>query len=344
LLCYDDYGVGGGTYQGSYLRVIDTAGATLTETQVSGTGTPPSRGNQFQPVASVTDGGFYFVSAGFTSGGATRYANFHETLNAGGTITYNKSTLSWAPAGQRLGTTSHWGVNGHRIDEHGYLDVDRSSGVRRGTLYFITNRNPNPSDPSQDQGDIWLSKSVNNGAGWTSARIPSGTGRTQYFPMMDVDDQGWVHVAYYENGEGIEDSGALNAFAANVFYTLSKDGGQTWFPPTQVNEVDNEMFLDDPPAELGAFDYYLIGDYMQIQAFGTGPGTSAYVLWTNYNTYRADDGVGTKKERIVATVVTTPLLPSATPVQIGGLALLLMVSSAAALALRRRPVPVSARK
>jgi hypothetical protein len=254
----------------------------------------------------------------------------------GATMNFNRSSISWAPAGQRLGTTSHWGVNGYRIDDHGFLDIDRSSGPRRGTLYFITNRNPNPTDATQDQGDLWLSKSVNNGATWTSARIPTTAGRTQFFPMMDVDEQGWVHVAYYENGQGIYDGGVLNAFTANVLYTVSRDGGLTWMPITQVNDASNALVMDDPPSELGAFDYYLIGDYMQLQAYGAGVGTSAYVLWTQFDTFRADDAVGTKKQRVMASVVTTPIAPGSTPLQASVLAMTLAVLGAAALAIRRR--------
>ena len=74
LLCYDDFSEGGGTYAGSYLRVLDADGAMVSEVQMSGLGTPPFRGTQFQPVAGVNDGQFYLVSTRLADGGATRNA------------------------------------------------------------------------------------------------------------------------------------------------------------------------------------------------------------------------------------------------------------------------------
>src|SRR5207244_1372981 len=54
-LTYDDFGAGHTGYVGSFLQVIDTAGNPVIELQTSGTGSPPFRGSQMQPVAGVTD-------------------------------------------------------------------------------------------------------------------------------------------------------------------------------------------------------------------------------------------------------------------------------------------------
>lgn len=339
-ICYDDYGPAGSGYSGSYLRVLSPTGDSLTEVQLSGTGTPPFRGNQFQPVAGGPqngDGFIYLVSSATSGGGATQIAYFHTIGGGGaGSAFYLLSTLSWAPAGQRLGASQRWGVNGHRIDNHGYLAIDRSNGPRSGRLYFITNRNPNPSDPTKDQGDLYLSVSTSGGATWSSARIPTVVGRTQYFPMMDVDAQGWIHVAYYENGPGQQDNGALNAGSAAVYYTVSRDGGLTWSPSQPVNDPGNALVMEDPPIELGAFGYYMIGDYMQLRATGTGAATSVYVVWTGFDKRRTDTGPGDKKERVMATIVTTPPAPGTSPAHAGLLALILACTGAAALFTRRR--------
>jgi hypothetical protein len=339
-VCYDDFGPAGSGYAGSYLRVLSSTGDSLSEIQLSGNGTPPFRGNQFQPMSGGrqnADGHLYLVSSAVSGGGATQIANFHEITGAGGgTATYLKSTLSWASAGQRLGASNRWGVNGHRIDSRGYLAIDRSTGPRSGRLYFITNRNPNPGDASQDQGDLYLSVSTSGGSSWTTGKIPTAVGRTQYFPMMDVDAQGWIHVAYYENGFGSVNNGALNAGTASVYYTVSRDGGLTWSPVVQVNDQANTLVMEDPPIELGGFGYYMIGDYMQLRATGVGAATSAYVVWTGFDRRRTDTGPGDKKERVIATVVNTPPAPGTTPRQAGLLALLLAGTGAAALFTRRR--------
>jgi len=342
-LCYDDFGPGGSGFVGSNLRIMGWTGVStfdsLSQAQMSGSGTPPSppfRGNQFQPVAGTNDGQFFMVSTALAGSplGSTVNALFHELTNGGATASYSKSVLSWAPAGQKLGSTTHWGVNGHRIDEHGTLAIDRSSGPRRGYLYFVSNRNPNPSDPSKDQGDVFLSVSVTRASSWSTARIPLPFNKTQYFPMLDVDSQGWLHLAYYQNENGVFDAGVLNAGRADVYYTVSRDGGQTWANPVRVNQEENHLELEDPPVELGGFDYYMIGDYMQIRGVGTGEGTTAaYVLWTGFNKYRNDDSVGDKKERVNATRVIAPAAPATDTA--GLIALLSLLAIAGAVVLRR---------
>ena len=332
-LCYDDWGPAGAGYVGSNLEVL-VADTISAEVPLSGTGTVPFRGTQFQPVSGLTDGQIFLVSNSLSNGGATVSATFHQ-LDAGGTIqAFNKSTLSWAPAGQKLGATTHWGVNGHRIDERGTLAIDRTFGPRRDYVYFISDRNPNPTNPSLDQGDLYLSVSVNRCASWTTARIPVQDGRTQFFPMMDVDAQGWIHVAFYQNEAGYVDGGALNAGTVNVYYTVSRDGGQSWTPPVLVNQFAHYLNMEDPPIQLSSSDYDLLGDYMQIRATGTGDQTTAYVAWTGYDQYRSDDAVGSKKQRVYVTRLATPAAPGASPRSLAGIALALV--AAGALVLRRR--------
>ena len=99
---------------------------------------------------------------------------------------------------------------------------------------------------------------------------------------MDVDDNGWIHVAYYQNETGIVDGGVLNASTANLYYTLSVDGGLTWAPHVQINDSGNALDYFDPPLDLSSRSYYLIGDYCQIKAATSG-GTRPYVYWSGYD-------------------------------------------------------------
>ncbi len=304
-LTYDDYGAGNTGYVGSFLQVIDTAGNPVIELQTSGTGSPPFQGSQMQPVAGVTDGTVYLQAAALSLSppvGATWIAEFHVITNAGaGPNTFMKSSMSWAAAGQQLGATTRWGLNGFRIDNHGYLAIDRSSGPRRGSLYFISNRNPNPANTALDQGDVYLSVSTDGAMTWTTAAIPTATGKTQYFPMLDVDGQGAMHVAYYQNEDGV-----LNASTANVYYTNSADGGTTWTTPVQVNAAGNTLNLDNPPPDRASTQYYLIGDYAQLRATGTGDATKVYVLWSGYDRTRPGTTVGNTPDRVLCTTVAQP--------------------------------------
>ena len=121
-----------------------------------------------------------------------------------------------------------------------------------------------------------------------------------------------------------------------MFYTVSRDGGATWTPPTRVNQVAHYLNMEDPPLQLSSFDYDLLGDYMQLRAAGTGSSTAAYVGWTGYDQYRADDAVGTKKQRVYVTRVLPPDALGATPGTAAVMAAALAAAGALALYLRRR--------
>ncbi len=304
-LCYDDWGAGFSGYVGSFLQVVSSAGAPIAELQIADL-VGPFEGSQMQPVAGTLDGQVFIQSVAISGApsGATRHANFHEITNAGaGPNTILKSSLSWSAAGQQMGGTSRWGVNGHRKDDHGFLDIDRSFGPRRGHLFFISNRNPNPANATLDQGDVYLSVSINGATSWSSAIIPTGAGKTQYFPMLDVDDNGNLHVAYYQNESGATNGGVLNANAANLYYTLSTNGGTSWSTPVQVNTASNALDMEDPPPNRAAANYYMNGDYAQLQATGTGAATKVYVLWSGYDKDRNNAFVGDKKERVYCTTL-----------------------------------------
>ncbi|MGH7427787.1 MAG: hypothetical protein ACREJ4_05450, partial [Candidatus Methylomirabilaceae bacterium] len=58
---------------------------------------------------------------------------FHALSGGGaGPNSFEVSRLEFATAGQPLGPEGYFGVNGFRIDDLGFLDIDRSQGQRRG--------------------------------------------------------------------------------------------------------------------------------------------------------------------------------------------------------------------
>jgi len=294
-LCYDIFDLGFFTYGGTFLQAISSGGAALSEI--------PLEGMWPQPVAGVVDGSVY-VKSGTGPLGGTMTVRFHEITNGGaGPNTLNKSLFSYTRAGYTFNNPQYRPfINGHRIDPAGYLDIDRSSGPRRGCLYYISNRNPNPGQPTQDQGDVYISASTDSAVSWSSALIPTVAGKTQYFPLLDVDEQGWLHVAYYQNDTGSINGGVLYASTANLHYTVSTDGGNSWTPPVQVNDPANALDYEDPPPIPGS-NTYLIGDYQSMQAAGSGSSTKAYVLWTGYDKDRSDTLAGDAKARVYCTTV-----------------------------------------
>src|SRR2546425_208872 len=175
----------------------------------------------------VADGQVYLMANAPSSDGTTAYVLIHEVTGGGSSLLPDKAIWNYVPAGQRLGSTSRFGLNGHRTGGPS-MDIDRSTGRRRGTLYIIVDENPNPADPTLDQGDVVLALSSDGGVTWSSATLPGlAAGKTQFFSMIDVDANGWIHVAYYQNETGGTNGGVLNAGSADVYYTGSSDGGQT---------------------------------------------------------------------------------------------------------------------
>jgi len=302
-LCYDEWASSAFTsYLGSYLQVVSPAGLALTKVQTSNGGS----GLQFQPVAGTSDGTIYLLSRNLSPSGNNVNVNayFHEITNGGaGPNTFSKSSIPWVHAGQRFGTTSRVGVNGHRMDRNGYLDIDHSTGLRRGYLYYIYNPNPNPDDSTVDQGDVGIAVSTDGASNWSSAVIPTAQGKTQYFPFMDVDEEGWLHAAYYQNETGSVDSGVLEASSADLYYTFSYDGGNSWSNSVQVNSPGNALDYEDPAPDRAFSSYYVIGDYQQLRAVNTDSTKKVYVLWSQYDKDRNYAFVGDSRDRVYCTTV-----------------------------------------
>lgn len=300
---YDDWGVNGGGYAGSWVQVISSTGTAVIEPQISSAAV--FNGTQLQPVAGVNDGQCYVMSLAQNANGSNRILLFHELTNGGANVTLNKSNMTFPTTGQSLGGSLRWGVNGHRINSHMFMAIDRTNGPRRGWLFVISNRNPTQGNPAFDQGDVYLSYSANGAVTWTSAILPGQTpGKTQFFAMMDVDDNGWLHVAYYQNESGATNGGVLNANTARVYYMISYNGGSTWTAPIVINDAANNLDYFDPPPNLAGQSYYLVGDYQRVRAAGAGCNTRAYILWTGYDKDRNDVSLNNKRERVICTTIT----------------------------------------
>jgi hypothetical protein len=292
-----------GAYVASYLHVVSPAGALLREVTTSN----PNQfhGSEMQPVPGINDGQVYLMSVSSNQTGDQLQLSFHEVNGAGTTLVSDKSAFAFYAVGQQLGTSGRWGVNGHRIGAQMQMDIDRSNGPRRGTLYVLSTLNPNHADPTMDQGDVYLSVSTDGAQTWVHTLIPGlAAGKTQFFGMLDVDEDGWIHVAYYQNETGSTDNGVLNASTANVYYTVSADGGLTWATHTLVNGPGDTLQYFDPPPDLLAQTYYLIGDYAQVRA-GRASGTKvAYVFWSGYDKNRDDITQFSKRDRGICTRMT----------------------------------------
>ena len=100
------------------------------------------------------------------------------------------------------------------------LAVDDSEGETDGYLYATWN------DDSLGDPDIMVIHSKDGGASWSEpVRVNSdeeGNGAIQFFPAVAVDEEGRVHMIFYDTRDDPEHT------LLNVYYSISEDFGQSW--------------------------------------------------------------------------------------------------------------------
>jgi len=126
------------------------------------------------------------------------------------------------------------------------LDTDTSNGPHKGTMYvnWADQRN------GEDDTDIWLSKSTDEGETWSDPiRVnDDAPGKHQFFSWMDIDPStGFIYIVFY-------DRRAYDDSQTDVYLAYSQDGGQTF---------TNQKISEKPftPNKLVFF-----GDYNDISA------------------------------------------------------------------------------
>ena len=109
---------------------------------------------------------------------------------------------------------------------------------------------------SSDELTIYMAKSNDNALTWSDPWViaPDITG-DQFIPWVEIDDQGGIHVIYYDTRNGNEPDTSPNA-TLDVYYSYSDDLGQTW----QETRVTPTSFTTP---ELIWGDYFLT-DYLSM--------------------------------------------------------------------------------
>lgn len=143
-------------------------------------------------------------------------------------------------------------------------------------VYVVANDDPtnNNQGAGFDDMDVFIIRSTNQGVNWSApAQIDAGpTGTTQFFPTAGIDDQtGCIAVTWYDTRTGATNT--ANNFLLDLFMRSSSDGGLTFSPAVQVNDV-----AFDP--DLGAGQRFpgtlRIGEYNGV-ALSNG---LAHAVWT----------------------------------------------------------------
>jgi len=145
---------------------------------------------------------------------------------------------------------------GIRVNGLPRIAIDKSAGSRSGWLYIVTT-DKNIS-PAGSDADIVLHRSTDGGLTWSEGiRInqdEKNNGKIQYFPAIDIDNNGGINIIYYDDRNTSSDS-------AEIFLSRSTDGGETW-----SDRVISDHKFKPKPVVGGSSNFQ--GDYITLIANG----------------------------------------------------------------------------
>lgn len=180
-----------------------------------------------------------------------------------------------------------------RVPQLPTLAVDPSSG----TLYAAW---PDTTDQAAGQAnvDVYFSRSTDQGDSWTTPVIVNGEGPNvgdQFFPWIEVDSQGRVHLVYLDSRHTVQNDNDVNGFF-DAYYAYSEDFGESWteFRLTPVSWNSDDDGLDR--------EFQFIGDYLGMAVAGdtvwpvypdtTHGDTDIYTNEISFDSCLAPDEVG----------------------------------------------------
>lgn len=158
-----------------------------------------------------------------------------------------------------------------RMHSYPVLDVDRSNGPNRGSIYVAWAETTNHRD-----ADIFIEKLPPPNGGNPQHSFPvkvnnDGSASDQFFPWLSVDaTNGWVEVGFYDRRDDPND--LLN----NMYLARSTDGGVSFGENTRVSAVSSDPRIQSQVG--GAFGGFIgLGDYIGMAATRG----KAHMLWTD---------------------------------------------------------------
>ena len=169
-------------------------------------------------------------------------------------LMFQKSTtggLTWLPNEQLITTIPggwDYNINGvQRCNGLPFTFCDLSNGPNKGTIYVNWSDQRNGVTDT----DIWLTKSSDGGATWSSPKRVNDDlpGKQQFMSAMTIDQvTGYLYVVFYDRRNYTSGNNT------DVYLAISKDGGNTF-----VNyQINANVF--SPNAS------YFFGDYIGISA------------------------------------------------------------------------------
>jgi hypothetical protein len=222
--------------------------------------TPPPRRCSGGSVAVGPGGKVSVVWAGMTPSApfTEDFVGSASSTDGGATWSVAQNIYDMSGINGTLATKGNIRVNGLP-----QIAVDRSAGARSGWLYVVTTERglaPAGSDP-----DIILHRSTDGGATWSAGirvnQDATDNGKIQYFPAMDIDQDGVVNIMFCDDRNTSADS-------AEITLARSTDGGDTW----SEQAISDHRFKPKPIVG-GSSNYQ--GDHLALLAVGS----KLYALW-----------------------------------------------------------------
>jgi hypothetical protein len=147
-----------------------------------------------------------------------------------------------------------------RVPPFAYLAVD----PRDGTLYLVYFDTTAVEDGRADV-DLYLTRSTDRGTTWSAPRVINGDGDPpgdQFFPWIEVDRKGRIHVVFYDTRNTDQEDGSPEAWI-DAYYAVSTDRGETW----SEHRLTRSPFTSGAPYPSWLASQFL-GDYNGLSVAG----------------------------------------------------------------------------
>ena len=139
-----------------------------------------------------------------------------------------------------------------------YLALDPADETLYG-IYFDTTSIAG----SERDVDLYFTRSTDQGDSWTTPRILGPVGGQpgdQFFPWLEVDDDGHLHMVFFDTRNTAQTDEDASAFI-DAYYATSADRGDTW-TETRLTSIPW-----DSATEQDSFNQF-IGDYLGLAIAG----------------------------------------------------------------------------
>ena len=252
-------------YSDIYVSASSNLGGTFTAAQrINDVGQGRDMGNM--PVPAVASGGTVYVS----------WLDYNVRTGGQGTIYLDKSTDGGATWGADqfvalidlppLNVTGNDGAQDARAKG---APVLATSPTDPNKLYIVYAADPDIVDPN-NEADIFLIRSADAGATWTSAvRVnDDATTNDQILPWVEVKPDGTIDIAWYDrrNDVAAPPNGDL---LWDIYITRSIDDGNSFAPNVSLNDTS---FL----SPFRGISEPWLGEYLGLAV----DANNAYVIWT----------------------------------------------------------------